>query len=98
MMWWLIKAAILISCFLGFATAGYLVGLSRVRGIDERLNALEATSAHVAYEAAAKRKIGALMIQMDEASAAQCKHDGPHFIAEDSQGTYCLDCGAKIKD
>lgn len=97
-MLWLIKAAVLVSCFLGFATAGYLAGLSRVRGIDQRLNALETASARVAYESEAKRKIGALMIQMDEHIGIKCDHSGPHFIAENSQGTYCLDCGAKIKD
>lgn len=31
-------------------------------------------------------------------ATAKCKHDGPHFIAENSQGTFCIDCGAKIKD
>jgi len=70
----------------------------RVAAIESRVMALEKSEAQRKADDVAKRKIGQLMIEMDAKAAAQCKHDGPCFIAEGGRGTYCTICGAKIKD
>jgi len=70
----------------------------RVSAIESRVKALEEKAARRDADDIAKRKVGQLIVEMDAKVAAQCKHEGPYFIAEGGQGTYCLDCGAKIKD
>lgn len=70
----------------------------RVDAIETRVKALEEKTARREADDIAKRKISKLITEMDAKVGIQCKHEGPHFIAEGGQGTYCLDCGAKIKD
>ena len=70
----------------------------RVAALESRVQELEAKSAKRDADDVAKQKISQLIIEMDAKAAAQCKHDGPRFIAEGGRGTFCIDCGARVDD